>query len=334
MKKIEKIFRRNVGLLKKSDLLQSLFNQVLRLKNKKKFIAEVERRSVLDLFDYEQLSQPLPFCPFEKIKDSNYYGYVKSIKDFIGDPNTKVNIEHGLYFNDSVSYYANYKTFDTIMTFSDYRLDIIRKNGINKRLMAIGPYIHYAKHLLSETELSDIKSKLGKVLLYLPFHSTNMTDGTSPQFSKEVKMVEAIRKEHSFDTVIVCVYYRDFQYKKCIDLYKSMGFKITTAGHQYDINFISRLKSIISLADMTVSNRVGTNLGFCVYLGKPHQIINDYPNKYDILKQGGRVGKELSDAFGDFQLEITKQQFDIVNKYWGLDSIKTKDQILEFLSKS
>lgn len=332
MKTIKKHFRHTLGLLKQIDCFQIVFNKILCLKNGKKYLSEINRRSSIDLFDYKLLSEPLPFCPFEKIKDSNYYGYVRALKEYIGLPNAKINIEHGLYFNDSVSYYANYKTFDTIMTFSDYRLEIIKKNGINKRLLAIGPYIHYAQPLLDENDFVKLKSGLGRVLLYMPFHSTNLSNGTSPQFSKEVDMVEDFKTKYGFDIVIVCVYYRDLQYKDCIKLYKEKGFKVTTAGHQLDWYFVRRLKSIISLADITVSNRVGTNLGFCIHLGKPHIVINDYPNKYDLTKQGGRVGKELSDLFAEYSEEISEKQYKAVAYYWGLHSVKTKEEIIKFLS--
>lgn len=333
MNKIIRHARRFVGSFKNNNVLQNVYNYIFRVVNKRAFLKHIEFREGLSLFDYEQLSKPLPFCPFEKIKDSNYYGYVKAIKDFIGLPNAKINIEHGLYFNNEVLYFTNYDTFTTLMTFSDYRLNVIRDYGIKKRLLAIGPYIHYATPLLTQSESSDLKEKLGRILLYLPYHSTNLSDGTSPLFKEEVKMVDNIRKEHNFDSVIVCVYYRDLAYKKCIDIYKEYDFKITTAGHQYDLNFARRLRTIISLADVTVSNKVGTNLGFCIYLGKPHIVINDYPNKYNLAKQGGRICKELSDLFSKYSETITEEQFEMVDKYWGISSIKSRSQIIDFLSE-
>ncbi|MGM9774734.1 MAG: hypothetical protein ACI3Y2_05995 [Candidatus Egerieousia sp.] len=333
MSEIIRLIRRIIGSLKKIDGLQNMYNFFERTVNKRTFLNQIGIREKLSLFDYEQLSKPIPFCPFEKIKDSNYYGYVRAIKDYIGQPNAEINIEHGLYFDNIVSYFTSYDTFKTLMTFSDYRLNVIRENGAKKRLLAIGPYIHYATPLLPQDESFDLKGKLGRTLLYLPYHSTNLSDGTSPMFNEEVKMIDNIRKEHKFDNVIVCVYYRDLKFKKCIDVYKEYGFKITTAGHQYDLNFVRRLKSIILLADVTVSNKVGTNLGFCIYLKKPHIVINDYPNKYNTSKQGGRICKELSDIFSEYSETITNEQYEMVDKYWGLGAIKSREQIIEFLGK-
>lgn len=319
---------------KKSPFLQSLYNKVCRKLNCKKFISDVNKRASYDIFNYEELIRPLPFCPLEEIKDSNYYGYVKAIKSYICDDKVKINIEHGLYLNDGVSYYANYKTFNSICTFSDYRLQILKKHNVKKAMLAIGPYIHYAESLLSFDTMQKLKDSLGRILLYMPSHSTNLFNGTSPFFKKEADIVEDLKIKYNYNTVIVCVYYRDFQYKECIEYYKNKGFKITTAGHQLDLNFAKRLKSIIMLSDMTVSNRVGTNLGFCIYLKKPHMIINDYQGKYDLSKQGGRVGKEISNAFAEFSVHITDNQYNIVNKYWGLDKIKSQEELRTFLQNN
>ena len=329
------ILRKFIGkTCKKSSLLQSLYNIIYRRLNYRRFISEVDNRAFCDIFDYETLIKPLPFCPLEEIKDSNYYGYVRAIKSYICDDKVKINIEHGLYLNDSVSYYANYKTFNSICTFSDYRLQILKDHNIKKAMLAIGPYIHYAEPLLSFDTMQKLKNSLGRVLLYIPSHSTNLFNGTSPFFEKEVDIVEGLKKKYNYDTVMVCIYYRDFQYKECIEYYKSKGFKITTAGHQLDLNFAKRLKSIIMLSDMTVSNRVGTNLGFCIYLQKPHIVINNYEGKYDLTKQGGRVGKEISDAFAEYSAHITDNQYNIINKYWGLDKIKSIEELRTFLQNN
>lgn len=332
MKKKEFHVRVEIGKqLKKSTVLQASFNWFCRIKNKNVFFKEIQSRENISIFDYVNLIKSLPYCPLEKIKDSNYYGYVHAIKKYIGKSNAKINIEHGLYLNDSVSYFANYNTFDSIFTFSDYRIEVLKKHNVNKRLLAIGPYIHYAEPLLDVEDTAQLKSKLGRVLLYMPSHSTNLSNGTSPFFKREVDMVQELKVKNLYDTVLVCVYYRDFLYHECIEYYESMGFKVTTAGHQLDLNFVRRLKSIISLADCTLSNRVGTNLGFCVYMKKPHMVINDFDGKYDLDKQGGRIGFKISSVFSNYSETISEEQYAIVDKYWGLNNIKTKEELIKIL---
>lgn len=329
-----KSIRKSIGaFFKKSLFLQNLYNSFYLFKNKRAFICEVEKRKQFNIFACDELIKPLPFCPFEKIKDSNYYGYVHALKLYLGDENIPLNIEHGLYLDHDVSYFSGYKTFNSICTFSEYRLNILKEHGVNKRILAIGPYIHYSKSLLGVDELNEIKNNLGKVLLYMPSHSTNFDNGTSPFFHDEVDYVAEFQKQHSFDTVIVCLYYRDFQYKDCVDYYVSKGFLLTTAGHQLDLYFVSRLRSIIELADYTMSNQIGTNTGFCIYLNKPHIIINDFEGKYNVNRSGYHARREIADAFLSYNEIITEEQLSVVNKYWGLDQIKSKEELLAFLKK-
>lgn len=333
MKLVKKysLFRKTISsMCKKYDLFLIPYNYILRIKNGRIYRRKIMDRKTLSIFDYENLIKPLPYYPIEKIKDSNFYGYVNSIKQYIGDSSAVISIEHGLYLDDQVSFYANYKTFDSICTFSNYRINILQNHGVKKKLLAIGPYIHYAQPLLTESEIETIKKGLGKVLLYMPSHSTNLEVGTSAFFEKELDLLDSFKDEHHFDTIIVCVYYRDFQYTNCINLYKNRGYKIVTAGHQLDIYFARRLKSIILMSDYTISNQIGTNLGFCVYLGKPHIIINDYEGKYNRNKTGYVARREIADAFAYYSPVITDKQREVCNKYWGFESVKSADELRDF----
>lgn len=316
---------------KKYNIILTPYNYILRKLYGKSFREEIERRRTLSIFDYEELIKPIPYCPIEKIKDSNYYGYVNAIKHYVDNLNIVVSLEHGLYLDDQVSFYANYKTFDSICTLSDYRIQILHNHGVKKKLLAIGPYIHYAQSLLSDIEVKDLKSTLGKVLLYMPSHSTNRTDETSNYFKEELDIVDKMKCDYHFDTILVCIYYLDFRYEDCIKEYVSRGYKLVTAGHQLDTNFIRRLKSIIMLSDYTVSNTIGTNLGFCIYLGKPHLIINDYKDKYNKERSGFAARREIADAFANYSPVITDKQREVCNKYWGFESVKSADELREFL---
>ena len=119
--------------------------------------------------------------------------------------------------------------------------------------------------------------------------------------------------------------YYDILYTNYASLYEEAGFVITTAGHRYDLNFISRLKSIIELADATASNAFGTNIGFSIYLKNPFLYIHS-----DSIVSDNSMVSEVLTSFKDYNLKITEQQYSVVSKYWGFDSIKTPDQIKIF----
>jgi hypothetical protein len=132
-------------------------------------------------------------------------------------------------------------------------------------------------------------------------------------------------------------------------MYKKYGFECVTAGHIYDFNFLPRLKSIISNADVTMSNEIGTHIGYCIYMQKPHyyykmkckdivsskledvnpeiSLVEDAKKRLKLAEHDNNT-KTLQDIFGKYQEVISDNQYDIVNKLWGVDQIKSKQELL------
>ena len=297
-------------------------------RNKRRFITEVKRREKLSIFDYTELSQELPFCPIEFVKDSNFYGYAYSIKKCVGIDklNKGCSIEHGLYYEDNYIPSASYsKTIKTIVTLSDIRKEIIERN-VKKEAIPIGPYIHYAESLLSVEEIDEIKKKYGRILLFFPSHgSVEGNDSYDVQIM--INKLQDIRNKYSFDTVFVNMFYYDVLYSHYVEIYKKAGFVITTAGHRYDLNFIARLKSIIELSDMVVSNAVGTNIGYSIYMKKPTAILDE------ANYEKGSMVAEVSSALQNISEIILPEQYEVVSKYWGFNCVKTPEELKMLFGK-
>jgi hypothetical protein len=278
----------------------------------------------LSIISYKELSQELPFCPLEFVKDTNFYGYAHSIKKYAGLPNLNASIEHGLYYEDNYIPLASFsKTITKIITMSEIRKNLNEKI-VKKKTLAIGPYIHYADSLLSEEEKKVIKNKYGKILLFFPSHGC-VEGKTSYEIDSLIDNLTNMKEHFKFDTIFVNMFYYDVLHTNYASIYEKAGFVITTAGHRYDLNFVSRLKSIIEIADATASNAFGTNIGFSIYLKKPFF----YLHNEDIVSDNTMVSEVLS-SFKDYSLEITEQQYSVVSKYWGFDSIKSPENISDF----
>ena len=94
---------------------------------------------------------------------------------------------------------------------------------------------------------------------------------------------------------------------------------------------------------MTMSNEVGTHVGYCVYLKKPHYIFRQELKKTgvsqkemqreDVLYQEGEYEQrikekdEVADYFKDYKATISKEQHEIVDKYWGTSSVKSPEEL-------
>ena len=161
-----------------------------------------------------------------------------------------------------------------------------------------------------------------------------------------LKLIKKINKIASnYDTILVCLYYKDILNNIYPKYFEVAGFKIVTAGNLYDINFLSRLKLIIQLADFTSSNSIGTHTGYCVYLNKPHFVIEQKikfskDDKTSIIEfrdndQINLMEKEINEIiieFSKYSIHITEIQKQIVNKYWGTSFIKNKDELKNLLA--
>lgn len=312
--------------LKDNPAVLWLYNTFFTIKNKKNYYSDIERREKLSFFDYVELSKPLPYLPIEKVRDSNFYGHAKALKEYCGIQELHYSIEHGLYYADNYIPMASFtKTVNRIITLSDYRKSILCSQ-LTKPIVTVGPYIHYAKILYASDDLQSLKERMGRTLLYFPTHQST-EDEIEYDVQEDINIVLKFANDKAFDTILVCMFYLDIINTNYAQIYEKNGLKIVTAGNRYDFNFINRLKTIISLADYTLSNNVGTHTGYCVYMHKPHYVFTDQLYKME----NSALMLEVGDAFSEYSQDITSKQLQVINKYWGLDCVRTPEELREIL---
>ena len=291
------------------------------------------RFSKVDYFNYEKLiSYPefiLPSPLFFNISyglfraiNKSYKGKVDMVHDYV---------EHGLFYSESATLLMNIlhrKPIRKVFTFSDRRKkqieNVLSKSGYNGiEVIAIGPMINNAPNFYNRVKLDAIKKTLGKTLLVIPMHSWY---GVNNNFAHDSFIEEIERIKIDFDTVLVCLYYLDIRKGK-EQFYKDMGYTIVCNGNRCDPSFISRHRDLIELADLTMSNGIGTHIGYSIALNRPH-----YYYKQDMevelapqVKDDERIEqeyrsqfeKEVVELFGQYSLNITEEQKTFVRYYWG-----------------
>lgn len=297
-------------------------------------------RKNLSLFEYESLSKNID-SPFEP-NEIQFYGFNYVLADYINKSKIKSHItnEHGFIFSSFVSDY--YIPKNIVLTFSDYREGLLKEYYSSKlNIVKIGPYIHYADSILSSVKAETVKNKIGKTLLVFPFHSI---DGVLSSFDTEdfIKRIEEYKAKNNFDTVLVCLYWKDIQIGRAEE-YIRRGYKVTTAGHINDIYFLNRLRAIIELSDFVVSNEVGTYIGYCLCLKKEIRLINQ---KSGFVVEKGEEEHINSKGFAkidnhlvayyklqDKLMEILSSEtiqsndFEFVTDLFGLKYLKSKEEL-------
>ena len=231
---------------------------------------------------------------------------------------------------------------------SPYRVNIIENTPNNHGAYAVGPYIAYAKHAYSKEKLEEEKKRLGKNLLVFPAHST---PGLKSNFDIKNFCEEINSIGEDFDSIRVCLFWKDVL-NGAAKYYEKEGYEVVTAGHYYDPLFLSRQKSIIETSTKTMSNHMGSYVGFCIYMNKPHYITPLSKSTFNKIEEDGEdlaerqeyMAKkvtelmqsdssyvELLEAFSTNQDTITFQQRKLINKYWGSEEVKTPREMRELL---
>ncbi|KKQ75744.1 MAG: hypothetical protein US96_C0005G0017 [Candidatus Woesebacteria bacterium GW2011_GWB1_38_5b] len=301
-------------------------------------------KSGIKVTEIKKLSRhtPLPIYFLltpEVHKSNDWYGNATWLKKYAGiDDNysIKAPLEHGsvptkIIFSQDVE-----TMFPAMLTYSKKRKNYLEKS-LGKRVFAIGPYIHYAPNLVSEKKSREEKIRLGKNLLVFTAHSSVdvRNDYDIQNFCKEISRVAK-----NFDTVRICLYWKDILYG-VDEIYRKFGYECVSAGDIFDPLFLPRLKAIINSSTVTMSNSIGTYLGYCVFMGKPHYYVDQ-----KILSSGNkpiiRDSKRLSDskvtstikqAFGKYRETITREQMEIISPEWGFDQIKSPQEIKNILEE-
>ncbi len=304
-------------------------------------------KAILDLrkpshyvLDYQKIiSGKRHFFIDEFYRANGFYGIGHVIRRYSGY-RKKINacIEHGMYWGD---YYLEFEAKNSglngMITFGKGRRSVLEKEA-DVPVYTIGPYINYAKCLLSEKEQDKLKKEWGDTLLIFPTHSVENLQADFDENSF-LEWIESFRKEHRYQTVLICLYYKDILLGRD-QKYKEKGYKIVTAGYLYDPLFLDRLNTFLELADYTLSNFVGTHLCYCVAKGKGHTIYNqevslnafvsdektDYPQD-----STGELERKLKDIFSDYEKVPLKRQEEIIDFWCGMGETKSRTELLEIL---
>lgn len=306
---------------------------------------EIIRRSTLPLTDIITLSQEIPeewmmTLSFD-MSESLFYGAFPALAHYAGlrdlfMPPKQIGVQHGYVFE--ICSWEKSKLELRNIVWSKKIVEMYHQHTSNPNIFAIGCPFFYADSILSEIELENEKKRLGKNLLAFPMHSQCNVD-TNYDPNKFLSILENERKR--FDTVRVCIYWKDVL-RGGHKVFEDEGYEIVCNGHIFDPNFLRRQRSLFELADATISNGVGSHIGYSLFLNKPHWLIDD---SYEYINtQRGGDAKDLTDVtqkdnflrvknsfLDNSNYDITQQQKDVVDEFWGISDMKTPSDLRSLL---
>lgn len=339
------------NLYHKNAILNKIGRSVINIKNYpiNSYYEICENRKKYEVWNYKEISEDLKMYLEDTSPDGLLYGTLHWIKVYAGIKNhVNMYVEHGLYFGNLVRDNSINSIYKGTITFSEHRATIV-KDKTDKKISAVGPYIHYAQDYYSNDKINRIKNENGKTLLFFPTHSIKNYDA-----EYDVNQIcERLNDFKSYyNTILICLFYKDVN-NGLARLFEKQGFTVVSAGHYYDYYFLSRLKSIIKLADHTMSTTIGTHIGYCIYMGKSHEIINENRDALtfgetnralnvvkdkEVKKRGenystyfNRDEEEILNNFFNTGDRISDNQIEVCKKFWGFDEIKTLHELRRLL---
>lgn len=276
--------------------------------------------------------------------ENTMYGYAEELLNYAGLSYKDIFylplLEHGIsvpdFFQSSMKHPYIFEC--------RYKEKLWNENSKGVHCYYVGPYIHYAKDYYEKAELNKEKEKLGKTVLVFPPHSTEVegTDYSLEQFDKY--LFGSICKK--YDSIIACIFWANLN-DTYVQRLKSRGVKIVSAGFKLDVNFVRRLKSIINLSDAVLYPSFTTSIGYAFYLGKkvicvynrgdvtlgPSIAFTEKEN--DIINSGFEAMQQhFSRVFSEDAEPFSKEQRNLINTYWGLDEIKTPEEIRNIVKEN
>ena len=276
------------------------------------------------------------------------YGHEHWLKEYSGyRGDISAQIEHGVYFGRNVSPYVNVIPneweISAFLTYGPYRKMLIRDAYPNAFVQAIGPYIQYAKTNTKYRE--ELRGSLlpgQKTVVLIPAHS--VANGRIV-FSHETLIQKSKRyaRDRGIRNLVVCLSPMDIN-GSLANMYRENGFVVATCGDAAN-DFLPRQRAIFELADTTLSNAMGTHIGYSIAMGVPHRIIE--PVSLDAKISGRCIAPGIDleaysaerDSFlaafctDDEGRRTTQLQRNLYEEYWGGGIQLAPDEMLEVLNE-
>lgn len=269
------------------------------------------------------------------IPTNHYYGHEYWLRHYSGYNDYIYGmIEHGVYFGDNKNKVGQVEEWDmgSIITFGESRIKLLKELYPDFNIIGVGPRIHYADidyHYYRELQSSIDKNS--KTMVLYPHHSLYEKE-SKYDVNKFMSEASIVAKDLNVKNIMVSLHPADIAHG-FKELYEGKRF-ITVTGGANAVDFLPRLKAIMSLADIIYSNTLGTHVGYGLYMKKP--VVMNLDSKHAFYNNIKFQEEELkfANAFnGRNPYEITKEQTELCDYYFGFSHVKTPMQLSEEFEK-
>lgn len=175
-------------------------------------------------------------------------------------------LEHGVNFSEAASYEDPLPWVRTYLCMGPGRAERLRRRfGVNA--VAVGPYIHYARSVLSPPWHERLKQQLGNTLLVIPTHSVHNVDRRWSA-ADLVRLVLDYCQRNQVDSVIWQGFWKD-----PVPEGLPSGWILACNGHASNPWFLDCQKTLLELTDRVLTTSLGSHVGYAMAMRRPILIV-------------------------------------------------------------
>lgn len=281
----------------------------------------------------------------ERENSSHHYGHDVQLKrharlPLIGTP-LPLLLEHGLKVSRA-------STFERPKHWSKAFLCMgpLRARWVQERFgipaVPIGPWIAYARSLLSPEREEEIRGALGRTLLVVLAHSWDSVERRM-DLKACLRSVHSIQRGGDYQSVILLRHWKDEQWPEL-----PPDWIVACNGHRSNPWFLDSLRSLMLLSDGLATNAFGTHLGYGFHLGQqlhwiavpPDQDLRQLkPNQADVEAQEWVERQRLSATLervlmtdaGRWSAGCQQEVRNLLDPYWGFEYVRSPEVMKKIL---
>ncbi len=280
-----------------------------------------------------------PLHTQELHETNDFYSHAAILKQYAGLPadyTVKAAAEHSM-FCTGFAWHVDYNApFPSILTMGSYRFGTLR-SFTDKLLFSVGPIGQYAPLLASPDIVANTKATLGKTLLVFVPKSSHRVE-VALDAALIIRKVDKVSTH--FDTILFCFGWKDVLLGRT-QAFSSYGTCVS-AGHMYARPFLSNLRTLFALADMSMSFSRGSHIAYSILFDTPHYLQHhpwdavapDAIKKADLLPASATteaLTKEHKALFGSFSFDVTTTQRAYMHRVAGIKDRRTPQELTGIL---
>lgn len=280
-----------------------------------------DQEDLIRLCADRELVTPEIFSP------NDFYGMAKIIKRYAGLPEKrplKGVLLHGIRLDDRLIWDAERKaSLPAVFCYPPYLYRAFQEKTDKLVIPSTSPYLYMLELMKGQR----FPERMGTI--FFPSHSTHHIS-VAMDFGALANTL--LKLDDKYKPITVCMYWRDFELGHHLPFFQK-GFKIVSAGHIYDPDFLSRFHRLCSLHKYSASNTLGSHLFYSIKSGCSFfKIKFDFGllGHPDVLSEAARPSTaryaewaKLDKLFSNARATSSTEQLKIVDYYLGVESFKS-----------